>query len=80
LKKVEVKFPGKPIFLASLTEVDAVKRAFKQREETLHLPIQSLEEAMKHAENGALVVIRKSDLTDPLQYRKTLEVFRKKVA
>ncbi len=77
---VKERFPDIPVFLASLTEVDSVKRAFSQNARTKGLTLQSIGEADNSPSKESVVVIRKSDLIDQDLFRKALSVMSKKVA
>jgi len=77
---IQDKFPQKPVFLASLTEVAAVKRAFIQNGQTKHLVLQSIDEAQKDPIENAILVIRKADLIDESQFSTTLQVLNRKIA
>ena len=76
---VKKKFPSTPIFLASLTEVDSVRRAFSQNDQTSSLVLQSVIEADGSFRKESVVVIRKADLIDSELFQKTLSVINKKV-
>ena len=77
---VKEKFPHVPVFLASLTEVNSVKRAFSQNAKTKGLTLQSVNEADNSPSKESVVVIRKGDLIDQDLFQKTLNVMSKKVA
>lgn len=80
LELVKNQFTDKPIFLATLTEVESVRRAFAQRSETSKLRLQSIDEACEEIDPQAIVVIKKSDLTDEPLYQKTLTVMKNRIA
>lgn len=80
LKLAKEYFRDIPIFLATLTEVESVRRAFAQRTETSNIRLQSIEEASEDIDLNAIVVIKKSDLTDESLYQKTLTVMKNRVA
>ena len=80
LELVKDHYGDKPIFLATLTEVESVRRAFNQRAETSNIKLQSIEEACEEIDPHAIIVIKKSDLTDESLYQKTLTVMKKRLA